>query len=57
MTLQQRLESLSTEMLQNCAKGLFASDKDGAGEALAATLAELEIRMGDEFAAWADENF
>lgn len=57
MTLQQRVENLSTEALKNCAHGLFASDKDGAGDALAAVLAELEIRMGEEFAAWADANF
>lgn len=57
MTLQQRVESLSTKQLKACALALFVNYEDGASEALTATLAELEIRMGDEFAPWADENF
>lgn len=57
MTLQQRVETLATDKLQACAIGLFANADDSAGDALNAVLAELEIRLGDDFAEWADANF
>lgn len=55
--LALRVESLTTENLQNCAKALFDNHQDGASEALVAILDELAIRMGDDFAEWADTNF
>ena len=57
MSLTERVETLTTENLKACAIALFANHEDGAGEALAAVLTELEFRMGDEFAAWSDETF
>lgn len=56
-TLAARVESLSTENLQACAIGLFDNHEDGASEALDAVLVELEVRMGDSYAEWADTNF
>lgn len=56
-TLAIRVESITTENLKNCALALFEDNRDGASEALDAVLKELEIRMGDEFAAWADVSF
>jgi len=52
-----RLESMSLDNLKACALALFENHEDGATEALDATLAEIERRMGDEFAEWADANF
>lgn len=54
MTLQARIEALSTENLKACALNIFGKDENTKFDAV---MAELEIRMGDDFATWADANF
>lgn len=56
-TLAIRVESIDTENLKICALALFGDEREGSGEALDAVLTELEFRMGDDFAEWADSNF
>jgi hypothetical protein len=52
-----RLESMTMDNLKACAFALFENHEDGASDAFDAVLQELEIRMGDDFAEWADANF
>ena len=52
-----RLESMSMDNLKACALALFENHEDGSNEAFDAVLSEIERRMGEDFAAWADDNF
>lgn len=55
MTTQERVEAMETAKLKVCAVILFNTGSNSAG--FDAIMAELQLRLQDDFSAWCDETF